>query len=282
MRISHDSDRMDSAKDSPQADRAVNEVTLRELTPSIWLAERPLDAEMFVCAAVILGETVSAVIDTLIRPADMTGVRDLLERHGRPVLIVNTHADWDHAWGNAAFPDTPIFAHRLCRAEILTKGQRTLTEKQAAEPERFRDVTIVPPTITFAEFMDIDLGGLTLSIHHLPGHTVDEAVVHLPEAGYLFAGDAAEWPIPTTTEGPIGPWAAALRTWAARDDVRTVVPSHGPIGDAQLLLDNAAYLDALLADPDVRWEPPGIMPFYADAHRKNAAAARRERTLIGR
>lgn len=252
---------------------------MREQTSAIWLAERSLDAELTVCAAVIFGETVSAVVDTLIRPADMAPVREMLDRRGRPVLVVNTHADWDHTWGNAAFPDTPIIAHRLCRAEMLTKGARTLAEKQAQEPERFRDVTIVPPTITFTEFMDIDLGGLTLSIHHLPGHTADEAVVHLPEARFLLAGDAAEWPIPTTTEGPLGPWAEALRAWAERDDVRIVVPSHGPVGNAQLLRDNAAYLEALRADPDVRWEPPGIMPFYQEAHRKNAAVARRERSI---
>ena len=257
----------------------MNEVILRELMPAIWLAERPLDAGLTVCAAVILGETVSAVVDTLIRPEDMEPVRDLLDRHGRPFLIVNTHADWDHTWGNAAFPDTPIIAHRLCRAAMLTEGRRTLAEKQGEEPERFRSVTIVPPTITFAEFMDIDLGGLTLSIHHLPGHTADEAVVHLPEAGFLLAGDAAEWPIPTTEEGPLGPWAEALRMWAARDDVRTIVPAHGPVCDPQLLLDNAAYLEALLADPTTYWEPPGDLPFYAEAHRKNAAAARRERAL---
>ena len=260
----------------------MNEVRLREVTPTIWLAERPLDAEVSVCAAIILGETVSAVVDTLIRPADMDPVRELLDRHGQPTLVVNTHADWDHTWGNAAFPGTPIIAHRLCRAAMLTEGQRRLVEKRAEEPERYRDVIIVPPTITFAEFMDIDLGGLTLSIHHLPGHTADEAVVHIPEAGILFAGDAAEWPIPTTEVGPLAPWADALRRWAARDDVRTVVPSHGPIGDAQLLRDNAAYLEALLTDPDVRWEPPGIMPFYQEAHRTNAAVARRERNVTGR
>ena len=255
----------------------MNEVTLRELTPAIWLAERPLDAEMSVCAAVVLGEAVSAVVDTLIRPEDMDAVRELLGRHGRPTLVVNTHADWDHTWGNGAFPNTPIIAHRLCRAAMLTEGAETLAEKRAAEPDRFRAVTIVPPTITFAEFMDIDLGGLTLSIHHLPGHTPDEAVVHLPEAAVLLAGDAAEWPIPTTMLGPLGPWASALRAWATRDDIRVVVPSHGPVGDAQLLRDNAAYLETLLADPDVRWEPPAAMEFYADAHRSNADVARRER-----
>ncbi|HEY8292280.1 MAG TPA: MBL fold metallo-hydrolase [Thermomicrobiales bacterium] len=260
----------------------MNEVRLREVMPAIWLAERPLDAEMSVCAAIILGERVSAVVDTLIRPEDMAPVRELLDRRGHPVLIVNTHADWDHTWGNAAFPDAPIIAHRLCRAAMLTAGQRKLVEKQAEEPERYRDVTIVPPTITFTEFMDIDLGGLTLSVHHLPGHTADEAVIHVPEAGFLFAGDAAEWPIPTAYDGPIRPWADGLHRWAARDDVRTVVPAHGPVGDAQLLRDNAAYLDALLADPDVYWEPPGIMPFYQEAHRKNAAIARRERGMTGR
>jgi glyoxylase-like metal-dependent hydrolase (beta-lactamase superfamily II) len=260
----------------------MNEVRMRELAPAIWLAERPLDADLLVCAAVILGETVSAVVDTLIRPEDMDPVRELLGQHGRPILVVNTHADWDHTWGNCAFPDTPIIAHRLCRAAMLTEGQRTLIEKRAEEPARYRDVTIVPPTITFAEFMDIDLGGLTLSVHHLPGHTADEAIVHVPELGVLLAGDAAEWPIPTTDTGPLRPWADALRIWAARDDVRTVVPSHGPVGDAQLLLDNADYLDTLLADPGARWEPPGIMPFYQEAHRKNAAVARREREITGR
>src|SRR6476646_6514366 len=115
----------------------MNEVTLRELMPAIWLAERPLDAEMTVCAAVILGEAVSAVVDTLIRPEDMTSVRDLLDRHGRPIIVVNTHADWDHSWGNGAFPNAPIVAHRLCRAAMLTEGRDKLTEKQAEEPERF-------------------------------------------------------------------------------------------------------------------------------------------------
>lgn len=254
----------------------MNEVTLRELTPAIWLAERPLDADVTVCAAVVFGETVSAVVDTLIRPEDMMPVREMLAERGRPILVVNTHADWDHTWGNAAFPDTPIIAHRLCRAVMLTEGQRTLEEKRATEPKRFRGVTIVPPTITFSAFMDIDLGGLTLSIHHLPGHTADEAVVHIPEASVLLAGDAAEWPIPTTDDGPLRSWADTLRQWALRGDVHTVVPSHGPVSDAQLLRDNAQYLDALVTDPAVRWEPPAVMPFYQEAHRKNAAVARRE------
>ncbi len=255
----------------------MSEVTLREVTPALWLAERALDAEMSVRAAVIFGELCSVVVDTLIRPEDMDPVRGLLAERNLPVIVVNTHADWDHTWGNAAFPDAPIFAHRLCRAAMLTEGAATLAQKRAAEPERYARVAIVPPTVTFSEFMDIDLGGLTLSMHALPGHTADEIVVHLPEIGVFLAGDAAEWPIPTTMTGPLRPWADELRRWAARADVQTVIPSHGPVTDADLLRTNATYLDALLTSPDMPWEPPADMEFYRDAHAQNAAVARRER-----
>lgn len=257
----------------------MSEVTLHEVTPALWLAERALDAEMRVCAAVIFGERCSVVVDTLIRPEDMEPVRGLLAERDLPVIVVNTHADWDHTWGNAAFPDAPIFAHRLCRAAMLTEGAATLAQKRADEPERFAHVTIVPPTVTFSEFMDIDLGGLTLSMHALPGHTADEIVVHLPEIGVFLAGDAAEWPIPTTMAGPLRPWAAELRRWAARDDVQTVIPSHGPVTDASLLRTNATYLDALLISPDMPWEPPDNMEFYREAHAQNTAVAHRERNL---
>jgi glyoxylase-like metal-dependent hydrolase (beta-lactamase superfamily II) len=255
----------------------MNEVTLRELTPALWLVERPLDAEMGVCAAIVFGGICSVVVDTLICPEDMAPVRDLLAERGLPVIVINTHADWDHTWGNSAFPDVPIIAHRLCRAAMLTEGVATLAQKRVEEPDRFGNVVIVPPTVTFSEFMDIDLGGLTLSMHALPGHTADEIVVHLPEIGVLLAGDAAEWPIPTTATGPLRPWAEALRAWAARDDVQAVIPSHGPVSDSQLLLDNATYLDMLLTSPDMPWDPPAGMEFYREAHLQNAEVARRER-----
>lgn len=256
----------------------MSDVVVRALTPTLWIAERPLEEGMNVCALVAFGEDASAVVDTLTSPEDMEPIIALLREHGRPTLVVNTHGDWDHVWGNSAFGDAPIFAHRLCRAAMLTNGPRTLARKRTEEPGRFDGVIITPPTVTFAEFMEIDLGGMTLAMYHLPGHTGDELVVHLPELGVLFTGDAAEWPIPTTQEGPLGPWAEALRQWAARDDVETVIPSHGPISDPQLLDENADYLDALLDDPDLRWDPPpDAADYYLEAHRQNADLARRER-----
>lgn len=254
-------------------------VTLRSLTPTVWIAERALEDGVNVCALVVFGADCAVVIDTLTCPEDMNPVLDLLDERALPVFVVNTHADWDHTWGNGAFASETIIAHRFCRAAMLGEGPRVLARKRAEEPGRFDTVTITPPTVTFVEFLDIDLGGLTLSIHYLPGHTADELVVHLQEAGILFMGDAAEWPIPTARDGPLGPWAQMLRQWAAREDVYAVIPSHGPISDAGLLLDNADYLEALLENPDLEWEaPPDAPDFYNEAHALNASIARRERT----
>ena len=71
--------------------------------------------------------------------------------------------------------------------------------------------------------------------------------------------------------------------WAAYEGTRKVgamaVPGGGMQTDQRLqfMLDNAAYLEALLIDPDLPWQPAANMPFYEEAHRKNAAVARRER-----
>lgn len=255
------------------------DVSLRPLVgDEVYIAERALEEGMTVCSFVVFGTSTAVVIDTLTCRADMDGVHALLEERGLPWFVVNTHADWDHVWGNGAFAADTIIGHRLCRAAMLREGPRILSRKQAEEPGRFSDVIITAPTVTFTEFMEIDLGGLTLVIEYLPGHSADECVVHLPELGLLLAGDAAEWPIPTAHSGPLGTWAEALRDWAAREDVRTVVPSHGPISDAQLLLDNADYLDALLDNPALAWQaPPDAAYFYEDAHEMNADLARKER-----
>ena len=44
----------------------------------------------------------------LLRPSDLDGVREIVESHSKPLYIVNSHADWDHWWGNGAFPQAPM------------------------------------------------------------------------------------------------------------------------------------------------------------------------------
>jgi glyoxylase-like metal-dependent hydrolase (beta-lactamase superfamily II) len=257
-------------------------VTITQHSLDILVAERSLsglgEGDIGVRALLLLGEHLSLIIDTLIRPEDMAQFATLARDHGRPLLVANTHADYDHAWGNGAFAG-PIIGHALCRERLMgEQEQETLDDMRARAPQFFDAVMLVPPQVTFERRLDIALGGLTVELHHLPGHTPDSLLAYVPERGLLFAGDCAEWPIPLVGEGPLAPWAIALRQWAATPGLQSVIPSHGRMGGPELLEANAAYLEQLDRDPDAPWQPPaGADPWYAEeAHPLNVAKRKKQ------
>src|SRR5262249_56471153 len=56
---------------------------------------------------VIRSQRMLVVVDTMSTPADARQLRTELEPDldGRTLLVVDTHADYDHAWGNQVFAD---------------------------------------------------------------------------------------------------------------------------------------------------------------------------------
>jgi glyoxylase-like metal-dependent hydrolase (beta-lactamase superfamily II) len=258
-------------------------IHLTEHAPGIYLAERSLgggdEGDISVRALLLLGEALSIVLDTLVCPSDMRPFAALIRQRGRPLVVVNSHADWDHAWGNAAFPGALIVGQRHCRERLLGAEERaTLQQKRAAQPQLFADVELVAPQIGFESRLDLHAGSFSVELHHLPGHSADSLVAYLPERGLLFAADCAEWPIPLLGSGPALPWAAALRRWAALDGLHTVIPAHGPLSGPELLLANAGYLEQLANNPERPWQlPAGADPWYlTGAHPENVRVAKRQ------
>lgn len=248
-------------------------VTLTQLSDILYSAERGAAGEPGVRALILLGDRYTIVFDTLYSPRDMALPLDLAGRRRRPLLVVNSHADYDHAWGNAAFPGVPIIGHTLCRERLLSEGAMLL-EKQREDPAEYATARLCPPDITFHESLSIDAGGFTVSLHYLPGHMRDCIVAHIPEHGMLLAGDCAEVPIPLLGDGPLDAWIAALRSWAEHSGVRTVIPSHGAISGPELLTRNAEYLESLATGRAGDWQPdPGAPAFYREAHIRNVERA---------
>lgn len=195
------------------------------------------------------------LIDTLATPAAAAAVLDYLRPRlaNRRLLVVNTHADWDHCWGNAIFDGpaarwpAPIIGHQRCRARLTSATARLeLAQRQADAPARFGAVRLVPPSLTFGRSLTIDGGDLTLALLHTPGHQPDHLAVWLPEVRLLLAGDTAEAPFPSVA-GPAGIPAlrASLRRLAALAPAM-LLACHAPgVTSPSLLAANAAYLDAL-------------------------------------
>jgi len=247
------------------------DVAIERIDDGLFLASRPLDEGIDVRAALLIGATRAVVIDTLTRPADMIGFAEIIRERRLPCTVIDTHADWDHAWGNGAFPQATIVGHARCRMRLLSAAARDeLRRKSRERPGFFDAVRLVPPTATFETEMTVDAGGLEVQLHHVPGHTADSIVVYVPKRQTLFVGDCAESPFPLLESGPLDEWIAHLRAWA-RADVTTVIPAHGPISGPELLDDNAAYLGALRSAPP---SPVDAPEFYVEAHRRNVDAAR--------
>jgi len=240
------------------------------LDRNIWSTRVSL-GEYDVRGALVLGERIALVWDTLARPRDMRTYLPFLG--SRELVVVYSHADWDHVWGTSGLPGAGlrIVAHQLCRERFDADVPEVLARKQRDEPGQWDDVVLVPPTETFTHEHTLDLGGLTLTLSHLPGHTRDSIVGFIPERGLLLGGDAVETPCPVVpADAPLDEWIAALRRWEADERVRSVVAAHGPIGGREIVTGNVRYLEALRSGRPI--EPTGALtPFYRETHARNVA-----------
>ena len=164
-------------------------------------------------------------------------IEELQDLGDAPLLaIVNTHWHWDHVWGNAMFPGVPIWGHERCRSHLLERGEAdragVLAWLPAEHHATVRSVVITPPALTFTAPTRIDAGGRPVQVHPVGlAHTDADVVVHVPDAGVVFAGDIVEEGAPPSFEDayPLD-WPAALdRLLALEWDV--AVPGHGDVVD---------------------------------------------------
>lgn len=250
---------------------------LSELRPNLWLTELNLD-DFDVRGAVVVGEKRMLVWDTLSHPRDMQPVIKLAG--DKPVDVVYSHADWDHCWGTAGLKSDTVIAHEACAARFRSgEVANKLAGKQAAEPGMWDTVRLIPPTLTFTQSMSIDLGGVVVELHHLPGHTEDCLVAWIAQWGVLLAGDTVETPLPylnTESVKLLPQWISALEGWGSTKRMNVVVPAHGEIGNFALIERTVAYLRDLQAakTPIV---PDEMSAFYIETHANNQRLVQEDR-----
>lgn len=252
-------------------------------------------------SAVLVGEVGAVVWDTLAHPSQMAPVGELVG--DLPVTVVYSHADWDHAWGtcgidvrgdrpsngvrhaNPRVPRAPrgpqaVVAHRSAAARFASDVLEELAARRRADRDVWDAVRLVAPTVTFAAEYTLDLGGVTLALHALPGHTPDCIVGFVPEWGVLLAGDTVETPLPVVNDGgAVRRWVEALERWRSDPRVTQVIPAHGRLGNRDVIAETVTYLRGLLAG-DAR--DPGVVPtFYRETHARNARAIMEARSGDG-
>jgi glyoxylase-like metal-dependent hydrolase (beta-lactamase superfamily II) len=136
-------------------------------------------------------------------------------------------------------------------------------------------VRLIPPTLSFHRRMEVDLGGITVELHALRGHTEDCIVAFIPQWGILLAGDTVETPLPylnTADKLTLDDWIDGLAGWAEHDRMQTMIPAHGEIGGKSVIENNVRYLRDL-RDQKAPHVPSQLDAFYTETHANNLKLA---------
>ncbi len=160
---------------------------------------------------------------------------------GEVLGLVNTHAHFDHCFGNAAFraahPDLPIYAHEDADYPAAATRVRDDYEGDPSDPRR--DEVLASPLVTadhtFSSVAMLDLGGrLVELVHPGRGHTAGDLVAVVRDAGVVVAGDVVEESGPPDYGPDCYPhdWVGALDlVLGLTDSDSTIIPGHGtPVG----------------------------------------------------
>ena len=246
---------------------------VKQLLPGLHTLEIALP-DLSARAVVISGTERALVWDSLTCPADMAALDPLLGN--LPFYLVYSHADWDHVQGSAGLARPPIFviAHEASARRFEREAPQTLAAMQQQEPGRWDSVRLLPPNMRFRRHLSLDLGDVTVDLHHLPGHTPDGIVAWLPQSGTLLTGDATETPLPVINDASLLPgWLAALEDWAGNAALQRVIPTHGSADGRESLDKTIDYLRRIMSGDGID-SPADLDDFYRRTHQQNLKLTR--------
>lgn len=205
-----------------------------------------------VTVGVVLGAAGALVIDTLGSEREAERLRVDLRRLGvrrEPRWVVNTHAHFDHCFGNSAFtPEGGVWGHDSVPGELAEIDREALAAEFPGWAADVRVTAIKPPDRLVTASAAIDLGDRVVKLHHIGrGHTAGDLVVAVPDAGCVYSGDLVEQSGPPAYGADCFPleWPTTLMQ-LLNFSFGVLVPGHGAAVDRDFVVRQAGEI-ALIA-----------------------------------
>jgi len=226
---------------------------LHEVADNVFAYLQPDGGWGWSNAGLIASEWSSLLVDTLF---DLKLTQNMLDSmssvtSAHPInVVVNTHANGDHCYGNslvggengaqiitteAAAVEMEAIPPSVLEALMqIDLGEATNSYIQDAFGSfDFSDIELPPPDRTFSGELQLDVGGRTVELIEVgPAHTSGDLLVHLPDTATVFCGDILFiHGTPIIWDGPVSNWIDACdRILGLEADV--IIPGHGPLTDA--------------------------------------------------
>lgn len=172
-------------------------------------------------------------------------MRDAVPAAERIGVLVNTHADGDHTFGNQLVEGARIIGTEGTVSDFDRFDPKMLVAVQndpskfggAGEfmaecfrPFDFSGIELTPPTETFKDRMIMKVGDKTVELIEVgPAHSLGDALVYVPEDKVLYTGDILfSEGTPIAWYGPVTRWIDVCNM-VLEMDVEIIVAGHGPI-----------------------------------------------------
>ncbi len=248
---------------------------LHDLGNSVYAYLQPDGSWGWSNAGMITDGEASLLVDTLF---DLSLTQEMLDimRKSIPAashidMVVNSHANGDHCYGNELVGDARIIASERTVKQMLTE----ITPDQFAElirkaptmgqtgefiarifgPFKFDGITLTVPKETFEGQLDLKVGDKDVRLVEVgPAHTLGDTLIHIPGDRVIFTADILFiGGHPIAWAGPVSNWIRAC-DYILSLDVETIVPGHGPITDKQGVREFKGYLEYVFDETRKRYE----------------------------
>jgi glyoxylase-like metal-dependent hydrolase (beta-lactamase superfamily II) len=243
-----------AAQRGPVPDPLVKENATVKLAPHTYVIPDN-NVPLVPNVGVVVGTRATLVIDPgLGRRNGETVLREVARiSKNAEVFIATTHFHAEHTTGYLAFPATAKYVNSVVQeAEFAQGGAQQIQAFSGRSPvtaELLKDAVGRKADITFDRDYVLDLGGVRVRLLVVgPTHTRGDTALWVEGDGVLFSGDVVmnNSFLAATQVSSMKAWLAAFDTF---DTMRpkTIVPSHGAVGDGALIAANRAVMKAVQA-----------------------------------
>ena len=186
------------------------------------------------------------VVDTRVTPKEAKEVlAEIRKRTDLPILYtINTHYHGDHTFGNQVFEGKgPIIAHESVRRNLFGgSGNDHLEYFKSKNIPGMNETVVTLPNLVFKEEMEIFVGGYSLRLMHVRGHTDGDVYIYIEQLKTLITGDLVSYKkIPSLKDAYLEEWIAAMDL-LSDFDAEIYIPGHGEPGGKPVLIAMKHYL----------------------------------------